>query len=294
MKAARSPASTAWAASLLGEKSSFCSSRRRGFAVVAGSNWYGILGIGPKPGVRGDGRFGWFQCCGLLCGDGCRADRRGSVRRDTKSPDPAIEICPAHGSSYGTFCLIGTTSRSCWKRIFAAIECHWPSRWPESSPIVPLSPRRGWSGVTTATPVLRLTLGEPLSGIGSSRLPMSPRLGRLPAIPHRKCPLLPRASKIFLSNATPTLSIEKSSAPVRGLRPKSRPLVIRLEFAIAIFVRDRFLSVVHSVSSWASVLLPPLRFRGENDLERRSFTRGITRALTSRIYRSRIDADRRA
>ena len=45
-------------ASLLGEKSSFCSSRRRGFAVVAGSNWYGILGIGPKPGVRGDGRFG--------------------------------------------------------------------------------------------------------------------------------------------------------------------------------------------------------------------------------------------
>jgi hypothetical protein len=60
-------------------------------------------------------------------------------------------------------------------------------------------------------------------------------VGRVPVIPHRECPILACAGEILLSNATPTLSIEKSRTPVRGLRPKSRPFIICLELAIPIF-----------------------------------------------------------
>jgi hypothetical protein len=81
----------------------------------------------------------------------------------------------------------------------------------------------GETEVTTATPVLKLYSERGFQGV-SSRLAMSPRLGCLPVIPHRKCPLLPRASKILLSNTTPTLNVEKSRTPVGGLRSKSRPL----------------------------------------------------------------------
>jgi hypothetical protein len=42
----------------------------------------------------------------------------------------------------------------------------------------------------------------------------------------RSCERLPRPSKILLSNATSTLSVNKSGTPVRGLRSKSRPLVM--------------------------------------------------------------------
>jgi SAM-dependent methyltransferase len=74
-------------------------------------------------------------------------------------------------------------------------------------------------------------------------------LGRFPVIPHRECPILACASEILLRNATSTLSIEKSRTPVRGLRSKSRPLVIRFEFAIPFIFRERFLSIFHSFSS---------------------------------------------
>ena len=68
--------------------------------------------------------------------------------------------------------------------------------------------------------------------------------GRAPVIPYRECPILPRPSKILLSIATPTLRIEKSCAPVRRLRPKSHPLVIRLKHAIPIAFCNRFLSYI--------------------------------------------------
>jgi hypothetical protein len=88
--------------------------------------------------------------------------------------------------------------------------------------------------------------GARLPRMGWSTLAMSSRPGRLPVIPHRKCPLLPRASKILLSNATPILRIQKDCTSVRGLRPKSCPFVIRLEFAIPISFGYRFLPVFHS------------------------------------------------
>jgi len=74
-------------------------------------------------------------------------------------------------------------------------------------------------------------------------------LVRLPTIPHRECLIVSGPSKILLRNATSTLSIHKIGTPVRGLRPKSRPLVIRLELAIPTFIGDRFPSIFHVISS---------------------------------------------
>jgi hypothetical protein len=45
------------------------------------------------------------------------------------------------------------------------------------------------------------------------------RRGRAPVIPHREYPILPRASKILLSNTTSTPSIQKGGTPVRGCGP---------------------------------------------------------------------------
>jgi hypothetical protein len=74
-------------------------------------------------------------------------------------------------------------------------------------------------------------------------------LVRLPTIPHRECLIVPCPSKIMFSTARPVLSIHKIGTPVRGLRPKSRPLVIRLELAIPTFFGDRFPSIFHVISS---------------------------------------------
>ena len=74
---------------------------------------------------------------------------------------------------------------------------------------------------------------------------MFSRLSRFPAIPHRKCPIIPCPSKIMLSDTTSALSISKGRAPVRGLRSKSRPFVIAAELSIAIFCYNRFPPVYH-------------------------------------------------
>ena len=73
-------------------------------------------------------------------------------------------------------------------------------------------------------------------------------LVRLPTIPHRECLIVSGPSKILLRNATSTLSISESGAPVRGLRSKSRPFVICPELSIPIFFRNRFLSMFHRAS----------------------------------------------
>jgi len=70
-----------------------------------------------------------------------------------------------------------------------------------------------------------------------------------PTIPHWKCPVVPCPSKILLRNATSTLSISESGAPVRGLRPKSRPFVIAAKLAVPIFCYDRFLPMFHLASA---------------------------------------------
>ena len=75
------------------------------------------------------------------------------------------------------------------------------------------------------------------------------RLGRVPEKRHRECPILCRLSKILLSNTMPILRIEKGCTPVWGLRPKSCPFVIRVEFAIAISFRARFLPIFHASCS---------------------------------------------
>jgi hypothetical protein len=77
-------------------------------------------------------------------------------------------------------------------------------------------------------------------------------LVRLPTIPHRECLIVSGPSKILLRNATSTLSISEIGAPVRRLRPKSRPFVVAPELAIPIFFGDRFPSIFHVISSWAS------------------------------------------
>ena len=74
-------------------------------------------------------------------------------------------------------------------------------------------------------------------------------LVRLPTIPHRECLIVSGPSKILLRNATSTLSISEIGAPVRRLRPKSRPFVVAPELAIPIFFGDRFPSIFHVISS---------------------------------------------
>src|SRR5437588_13040500 len=74
-------------------------------------------------------------------------------------------------------------------------------------------------------------------------------LVRLPTIPHRECLIVSGPSEILLSNARSALSINKSGAPVRGLRSKSRPLVVGPELAIPSFFRDRFVPMFHFASA---------------------------------------------
>src|SRR5215472_12600713 len=70
-----------------------------------------------------------------------------------------------------------------------------------------------------------------------------------PTVPHRECTIVSCPSKIMLGNTSPVFSIHKIGTPVRGLRPKSRPLIIRLELAIPTFLRHRFPSIFHAISS---------------------------------------------
>lgn len=65
---------------------------------------------------------------------------------------------------------------------------------------------------------------------------------------HRPPDLGVSLSEILLRNATPTLSISERGAPIRGLRSKSRPLVICPELAIPTFFRDRLLPMFHRTS----------------------------------------------
>jgi len=79
-------------------------------------------------------------------------------------------------------------------------------------------------------------------------LEMFSRLSRFPAIPYWKCPIVPRPSKVMLRNATSSLSINKGSSPVRGLRSKSRPLIITSKLSMSIICYDRRPPISHLVS----------------------------------------------
>ena len=80
-------------------------------------------------------------------------------------------------------------------------------------------------------------------------------LGHFPAIPHWKSPIVPCPSKIMLSNTTSALSIKKGTAPIRGLRPKSRPFVVVAKLSVPITFRDYSLPMSHSVPPEVSVCL---------------------------------------
>jgi hypothetical protein len=75
------------------------------------------------------------------------------------------------------------------------------------------------------------------------------RFSRFPAISQWKCPIVPRPSKIMLSNATSSLSIKKGSSPVRRLWSKSRPFVITSKLSMPNIRHDRRPSISHLVSS---------------------------------------------
>jgi hypothetical protein len=111
-------------------------------------------------------------------------------------------------------------------------------------------------------------------------------LVRLPTIPHRECLIVSGPSKILLRNATSTLSISERGAPVRGLRSKSRPLVICTELSIPIFFRNRFLPMFHRASVQTFYLPRSGSFsvetmlRGDRSLGENHF------CLTGRIKRS--------
>src|SRR5271156_1302018 len=85
-------------------------------------------------------------------------------------------------------------------------------------------------------------------------------LGCFPTIPQRECALVPCPNKILLSNARSALTIQIGGTPVWGLRSKSCPLLVRPELAIPIVFNDFFLSIFHSVSSWACCSAPPSFF----------------------------------
>ena len=97
-------------------------------------------------------------------------------------------------------------------------------------------------------------------------------LARVPTIPHRECLIVSGPSKILLRNATSTLSISESGAPVRRLRPKSRPFVVAPELAIPIFSAIVSRRYFMSSPPELPVLLLSLCFH-ENNFEKRSFAR---------------------
>ena len=96
---------------------------------------------------------------------------------------------------------------------------------------------------------------------GGVFMSQSPPNNTLPGMPIVPCP-----NKILLSNATSTLSINKSGTPVRGLRSKSRPFVKAGKLTIPIFFRDRFLPMSHLVSSLAFSSAPLGSFSGKTIL----------------------------
>ena len=69
-----------------------------------------------------------------------------------------------------------------------------------------------------------------------------------PVIPHRECTIIPCPSKILLSNAGTVSIVPENGAPVRGLRSKSRPLVIGLKLAVPALFRNRLLPMSHLAS----------------------------------------------
>jgi hypothetical protein len=90
-------------------------------------------------------------------------------------------------------------------------------------------------------------------------------LGPFPAIPQWKCPIVPRPSKIMLSNATSPTGIEKGSSPVRGLWSEPRPLVVTSKLSLPIIWCDRRSPIFHLASPEPSVRAPFGFVFSEND-----------------------------
>src|SRR6516165_7272913 len=101
-------------------------------------------------------------------------------------------------------------------------------------------------------------------------------LGPFPAIPQWKCPIVPRPSKIMLSNATSPTGIEKGSSPVRGLWSEPRPLVVTSKLSLPIIWCDRRSPIFHFASPEPSVRAPFGFVFRDNDPQGRSFTPGYT------------------
>ena len=75
-------------------------------------------------------------------------------------------------------------------------------------------------------------------------------LSPFPTIPQWKCPIVPRPSKITLSNATSPTSIEKGGSPVRGLWSEPRPFVVTFKLSMPTICYDRRSPIFHlAVSS---------------------------------------------
>ena len=91
-------------------------------------------------------------------------------------------------------------------------------------------------------------------------------LGPFPAIPQRKCPIVPRPSKIMLSNATSPTGIEKGSSPVRGLWSEPRPLVVTSKLSLPIIWCDRRSPIFHLASPEPSVRAPSGSFSAKTIL----------------------------
>jgi len=91
-------------------------------------------------------------------------------------------------------------------------------------------------------------------------------LGPFPAIPQWKCPIVPRPSKIMLSNATSPTGIEKGSSPVRGLWSEPRPLVVTSKLSLPIIWCDRRSPIFHLASPEPSVRAPSGSFSAKTIL----------------------------